>query len=110
VAAAFALTDVLVRLPALWWWVTRAGPIRMRDLYAAAAPFAAGAAACFATVSALQTLPFPNDFTQLAVSATVAYASAWGVAALFGAGRKTMADSVQVMRSELPRLLRRRSA
>jgi PST family polysaccharide transporter len=110
VAAAFALTDVFVRLPALWWWVTRAGPIRMRDLYAAAAPFAAGAAACFATVSALQTLPFPNDFTQLAVSATVAYASAWGVAALFGAGRKTMADSVQLMRSELPRLLRRRSA
>ncbi|MGQ0533433.1 MAG: lipopolysaccharide biosynthesis protein [Caulobacteraceae bacterium] len=108
VAAAFALSDVFLRLPVLWWLVTRAGPIRQAHLYLAAAPFAAGAAVCFLVLSALQRLPFPNDFTQLATSAIVAYAVAWGVAALFKTGRKTLADSVQLVRTELPRLLRRR--
>ncbi|MGD9981142.1 MAG: oligosaccharide flippase family protein, partial [Hyphomonadaceae bacterium] len=108
VAAAFALVDLFVRLPVLWWMVTRVGPIRMRDLYGAAAPFAAGAIACFGVVSALQLAPFSNDFLLLAASAIAGYASAWSTAALFKTGRKTMADSVQLVRTELPRLLRRR--
>jgi PST family polysaccharide transporter len=107
VAAAFALNDLFVRVPVLWWSVTRVGPIRMLDLYGAAAPFAAGAVVCFAAVSALQQLAFANDLAQLAVSAIVAYATAWGVAALFKTGRKTMTDSVQLVRTELPRLVRR---
>ncbi|MEZ5994204.1 MAG: lipopolysaccharide biosynthesis protein [Hyphomonadaceae bacterium] len=111
VAAAFALSDVALRLPALWWWVTRSGPIRMMDLYRAAAPFAAGIAACFIALTALQRLAFPNDFTRLAVSATTGYAAAWGVVALFGGGRAAMADALRLVRTELPRLLlRRRSA
>jgi PST family polysaccharide transporter len=108
VAAAFALNDILVRMPVLWWAVTRVGPIRMWDLYRAAAPFAAGAVACFAAVSALQLLPFPNDLVLLAMSAAVGYAAAWGTASVFPAGRKTMADGIQLIRTELPRLLRRK--
>ncbi|MGD9968424.1 MAG: lipopolysaccharide biosynthesis protein [Hyphomonadaceae bacterium] len=108
VAAAFALNDLFVRLPALWWVVTRVGPIRMADLYIAAAPFAAGALACFAVVSGFQALPIQSDFVRLALSAVLAYATAWATAALFRTGRKTMADSIQLMRTELPRLLRRR--
>ncbi|MEZ5959586.1 MAG: lipopolysaccharide biosynthesis protein [Hyphomonadaceae bacterium] len=108
VAAAFALSDLLLRMPALWWWVTRRGPIRMTDLYASAAPFAAGAAMAFAVVSVLQRAPFPSAFLQLAASAILAYASAWGTAALFRRGRATMADSLRLAQSELPRLLRRR--
>ena len=111
VAAAFALSDLLLRMPALWWWVTRNGPIRMVDLYRTAAPFAAGAGACFIVLQIVQRLPFPNDFVQLAVSAIAAYAVAWSVVALFPNGRAAMADSVRLIRTELPRLLnRRRSA
>lgn len=110
VAAAFALSDLLLRMPVLWWWVTRRGPIRMLDLYASAAPFAAGAAAAFLVVSALQRLSFPNDFLQLATSAVAAYASAWSTVALFRRGRATMADSLRLIRMELPRLLRRKAA
>jgi PST family polysaccharide transporter len=108
VAAAFALSDVLLRLPFLWWWATRVGPIKQIDLYASAAPFAAGSAACFVVLTLVQRLPFPNDLTQLAASAVIAYASAWAVIALFKTGRKTMADSVNLTRTELPRLLRRK--
>jgi PST family polysaccharide transporter len=108
VAAAFALSDVLLRLPFLWWWVSRAGPIKQSHLYGAAAPFAAGSAACFAVLMLLQRLPFANDFIQLAISAIAAYAVSWGVIALFQGGRKAMADTAGLVRTELPRLLRRR--
>ena len=110
VAAAFGLSDLLIRMPALWWWVTRSGPIRMADLYLSAAPFAAGAGAAFLVVTALQRLPIDNEFIQLAASGILAYAVAWGVSALFKRGRATMADSIRLVRTELPRLLRRRAA
>jgi PST family polysaccharide transporter len=109
VAAAFALSDLLLRMPVLWWWVTRRGPIKMADLYASAAPFAAGAAVAFVVLTALQQLPFPNDFLHLAASAVIGYASAWGTVALFKRGRATMADSLRLARTELPRLLRGRA-
>lgn len=107
VAAAFALSDLLLRAPALWWWVTRRGPIKMVDLYLSAAPFAAGAVVAFASVSALQLLSFPNAFMQLAASAVLAYGAAWSVAALFKRGRAAMQDSIRLVRAELPRFLRR---
>jgi hypothetical protein len=83
----------------------------MVDLYRTAAPFAAGAGACFIVLQIVQRVPLSNDFLHLAVSAIAAYAVAWCVVALFPNGRAAMADSVRLMRTELPRLLnRRRSA
>ncbi|MCX7358740.1 MAG: lipopolysaccharide biosynthesis protein [Alphaproteobacteria bacterium] len=110
VAAAFGLTDLLIRMPALWWWVTRRGPIKMADLYLSAAPFAAAAAVVFLVLTEMQRLPFPNDFAQLAVSGVAAYALGWGTVAAFRRGRATMTDSVHLIRTELPRLMRRRAA
>lgn len=111
VAASFALVDFCLRVPVLWWWVTRRGPIKMMDLYRTAAPFAVANAVGFVVVSALQAAPFPSDFVRLAVSALASYAAAWGVAALFSGGRTAMADAWTLARTELPRLLRgRRSA
>jgi PST family polysaccharide transporter len=107
VAAAFALSDVLIRLPFLWWLVTRQGPIRMLDLYATAAPFAAASAAAFAALLLLQRLPFPNDLIHLAVCAAAAYAVAFAVLTLFTGGRAALSDSVRLIRTELPRFLPR---
>ncbi|MEZ5958485.1 MAG: lipopolysaccharide biosynthesis protein [Hyphomonadaceae bacterium] len=105
VAAAFGISDLLIRAPTLWWWVTRRGPIRTADLYLSAAPFAAGAGGAFVVVSALQNLPFPNDLVQIAASGLAAYATAWGIAAAFQRGRTTMGDSIRLIRTELPRLM-----
>lgn len=107
VAAAFALSDLFVRMPALWWWATRRGPIRMRDLYLSAAPFAAGSATAFVVVSLVQRMTLASDFILLAASAILAYIASWSVVALFKRGRATMGDSMQLIRTELPRLLRR---
>ncbi|MEQ1492707.1 MAG: hypothetical protein ABL932_19355, partial [Terricaulis sp.] len=110
VAAAFGISDLLIRAPALWWWVTRRGPIRMSDLLLSAAPFAAAAGVAFLVVSEMQQLPFPNTFIQIAVSGVSAYVVGWGTVAAFKRGRATMADSIRLIRTELPRLMRRRAA
>lgn len=107
VAAAFGLSDILLRMPVLWWWVTRRGPIRMSDLYANAAPFIAAAFVVFVVLTAVQLWTFPNAFAQLAASAVIAYAAGWGTVAAFKRGRATMADTIGLVRTELPRLLRR---
>lgn len=106
VAAAFGLSDLLIRMPFLWFWVTRKGPIKMTDLYGAALPFAAGAAAAFVVVSLVQGIPFPNDFMQLAVSAVVSYMAAWSTVALFKSGRGAMADTLYLVKREGPRFLK----
>lgn len=110
VAAVYALSDILLRLPVLWWWVTRKGPITQGDLYAAAAPYAVASVACFGVLTLLQRFPFPNAFSQLAVSAIVAYATSWLVVALFKGGRDAMADTIHLARTEgrrfIPKFLR----
>lgn len=110
VAAAFGLSDLLLRMPVLWWWVSRRGPIRLIELCASAVPFAAGGAATFIVVGALQRLTFASDFLLLAASAIAAYAASWAIMAMFKRGRATMADSLNLIRTELPRLLRNRGA
>ncbi|MBX9747127.1 MAG: lipopolysaccharide biosynthesis protein [Hyphomonadaceae bacterium] len=110
VAAAFALSDLFVRMPALWWWATRRGPIRLSDLYLTAAPFAAGAATAFAALHFVQRLTFTSDFTQLVVSLILAYAISWSTIVLFRRGRAALSDTVGLVGTELPRLLRRQSS
>lgn len=111
VAATYALSDVLLRLPVLWWWVTRSGPIKQGDLYNAAAPFAVASAGCFGVLYLVQRIPFPNAFVHLAVSGMVAYAASWAVVALFKGGRAAMADTIHLARTEgrrfLPKFMKR---
>lgn len=110
VAAAFALSDLFVRMPALWWWATRRGPIRLSDLCLSAAPFAAGSATAFVVLGLVQRLTFTSDFMLLATSAIIAYAASWTTVGLFKRGRATMGDTMRLVRTELPRLLRRQGA
>ncbi|MBS0384446.1 MAG: lipopolysaccharide biosynthesis protein [Proteobacteria bacterium] len=103
VAAAYALSDVLLRLPFLWWCVTRKGPISLMDLCREAAPFAAAGLACFGVLLGLQQMRFGSDLMFLATCGTIAYAVAWGVLAGFAKGRQSLAEAVRLVRTELPR-------
>lgn len=107
VAAAFALSDILVRAPFLWWSVTRTGSVRLTDLIASATPFVTASAVVFVALSLLQRAPFPSAFINLAVSAVAAYAISLGVVCLFKNGRETLADTIHLVRTETPRFLPR---
>lgn len=56
VAAAYAITDYLVRLPVIWAATGRAGPITTRDLYAMAMPHALSTAVAAVALLALKPL------------------------------------------------------
>lgn len=109
-AAAFALSDVFLRLPFLWWIVTRKGPVKLGDLYGAAWPFAIASGAVFVVTSALMRIPFPNAFLLLATCAIAAYVVAPLTLALFKGGRMAMSDTLSLFRTETRRLIFRRGA
>ncbi len=103
VAAAYALSDVALRLPFLWWLVTRKGPISLTDLLGEAAPFAAAGVVCFGVLVALQFVQFGGSFVFLAACATIAYAVSWGLLGASSKGRQAMREAIQLVRTELPR-------
>ena len=103
VAAAYALSDVLLRLPFLWWWVTRTGPISFIDLCLEAAPFVASGAACLTVLWVLMQVRFGSEAVFLTACVAIAYATACGVLGLFAKGRQAMVDAIQLVRTELPR-------
>lgn len=105
VAAAYGLSDLLIRMPVLWWRVTRTGPVKLTDLIGTASPFVAACCVCFAAVRLLQLFPFPNAIVQLLMSGVVGYAASWGSLMLFKEGRGALADTVHLARTELPRFL-----
>ena len=72
VAASYAVTDLLVATPLLFWFVGRKGPVRSRDFYRTIAP-----AAC-ASVFALGVLfvcrQWLEGFSRLSVRLSIAFA------------------------------------
>jgi PST family polysaccharide transporter len=103
VAAAYAVSGVLVRMPLLVWWVGRRGHVSSRDLFQIPLPFvlcgALALAAAFAArrVDALAGLP-PGGLLVAVASATLAVYAA-GLFAL-PSGRAALSD-VRVFLREL---------
>jgi PST family polysaccharide transporter len=57
VAASFALSGILIRMPLLFWFVGRRGPVRPMDFVRTMAPSAIASALIIATVKLLDGLP-----------------------------------------------------
>lgn len=67
VAAAYAISDVFIRVPLIWWWVGRKGPVGMRTLLDISAPFIlSGAGSATALLLLRHYLPEPGLFTLIA--------------------------------------------
>jgi PST family polysaccharide transporter len=54
VAAGYGLVSLCVRLPLLFWYVGREGPVRTRDLYRSLAPFACAVVATLLAIAAFR--------------------------------------------------------
>lgn len=108
IAAAYAISGMVVRAPLLFWLVARQGPVGLRDLYALLAmPTSAGAAVGGAVWAArmflpLDTLPAP---TELALLFAVALLAALAVYAAFPRGRRAIRSMAR-----LPGLFRQQQA
>jgi len=70
VAASYAVTDLCVATPLLFWYVGRKGPVRGADFYHAIAP--AAGASIFALVVLLGCRPWLEVFSHLATRLSIA--------------------------------------
>ncbi|MDG2520308.1 lipopolysaccharide biosynthesis protein [Caulobacter segnis] len=104
VAAAYALSDLFLRMPIVWWWVGRKGPVRTRALYVMAAPFAAGAAAAAALLAVARRFSTGIAIVDLMLLAAIAYVGAWTVVLAFKGGRAAFADAFGVVRPLIDKL------
>jgi len=91
VALAYALEETFFRMPLYWWYATREGAVRLRDLGSLGAPFtlAAVASGLLMEGGRLFWSP-PHPFLGLAIYGPACYAAFWGVMALFPSGRATL--------------------
>jgi PST family polysaccharide transporter len=71
VAAAYCLSDYLIRAPFVLWWVGRASPVKTRDLVALHAPFLVNALAIWGLARVLE--PRLATVPLLAVEAIASY-------------------------------------
>lgn len=100
VAAAYAISDLLFRMPAIWWYVGRKGPVSTRDLsrlglvYGMAALFTLGSLLLLRM--ALIATGLPAIFTIVAM-AGAACALYWCIIALTVSGRAAIGEGIELV-------------
>lgn len=102
VAAAYAISDVLIRLPLVWRLAGSQGPVSARDLGRLAAPFALGGGVAALVLVAVRPV-LPQSVAALIAAGALAYLTSWAVLLLTRSGRKTMTDGLLMARSALTR-------
>jgi polysaccharide transporter, PST family len=93
VAAAYGLSDLLIRAPIVWYWIGRKGPVSTRDLVRLGLPHGSGLAAVLliAWKFGMPRLA-ASELVNLAAAAVLAYLVAWSFVALWPSGRSTLQD------------------
>jgi PST family polysaccharide transporter len=97
VAIAYALSDVLIRLPALWWYVGRKGPVTTLDLCKLAIPFAIAAAAAALVLRNIDRTIVQNVVAYLAIACIASYATCGVVLLAFPDGRAVLRESFGIL-------------
>jgi len=103
VAAAYAISDVVVRMPVLWWWVGRSGPVRHRDLLAISAPFILALGGTLAVLGGLRFWEGNVALPGLILAACFAFGTFWSLLAFTAAGRATLAEAAGLVGARLGR-------
>ena len=73
VAAAYGFSDLLIRMPAVFWWVGRRGPVSSRDLIRIAAPFLPVVPAVMLALLGLRDALPGGDVVRLIAGAGLSY-------------------------------------
>ena len=96
VAAAYSISQVLLRSPVMWWMATRTGPVRLRDLCKAATMHALASAASFTAIIVVRQAITLDGIPALALFVCLSYAITVLALALTPAGRETLRESVSI--------------
>jgi PST family polysaccharide transporter len=97
VAAAYSISQVLLRSPVMWWMATRTGPVRLRDLWSIGTMHAVAGAASFAAIVVLRHAFTLDGIPALAFFLSVSYAVTVLVLALIPSGQRTLRESLSVV-------------
>jgi len=100
VAASYAVTDLCISTPLLFWYVGRRGPVRQSDIYRTMAP-AAGASVC-SLIVLFVSRPWLEMFQHLSIRLIIAFAMTVAVSLLvfaaLPAGRLAMRSSKEMLK------------
>jgi PST family polysaccharide transporter len=99
VAAAYAISDYVVRLPVIWASAGREGPVSMRDLYTMAAPHSVALAAAAAALLALKPEVEQLDVATCGALAVLSYAVYVAVLMLFREKRAYLMHNAEFIRA-----------
>lgn len=108
VAAIYALTDLLLRLPLMIWYVGRTGPVSGSAITRHISVHILGVVLASALLLAFRTAVPLDHFPALVVGTILAYVVAWGTVALFPSRRLLFVELANMGIKPL-RALRRRS-
>ena len=93
VAAVYALSDILIKTPLLFWHVGRSGPVRTSDLYRALLTPALAAAATLAVVLLFRSVaPAVPPLNGLLISVSLGFAATVVTLVLTPGGRAALRD------------------
>ncbi len=93
VAASYSLTVTFVVVPLLLWYVSRTGPVRMKDFYTTLAPIAlASVVSLGAVVIVKNRIAINNQFAGLALNLAVTIVTTLGILVLLPRGRQALYD------------------
>lgn len=103
VAAAYTISDYLVRLPVIWTAVGRSGPVSTRDLWTMAIPHAVSTAAAAVVLLAVKPLIDRPDMWICGSLVALSFAIYFACLMLFPEKRAYLSVNVEFIRARLAR-------
>ena len=97
VAAAYSVTQALLRCPAAFWMATRTGPVRLADLYGVATIHALASVASFTSIIIVRWGTSLDGVAALAFLLCLSYGVTILALALIPPGRKALRESLSMI-------------
>jgi polysaccharide transporter, PST family len=97
VAAAYSISQVLLRSPVMWWMATQTGPVSLRDLYSTATMHALASAVSFVAIVLVRHSTTLEGIPALGFFLCLSYALTVLVLALMPSGRMALWESVSIV-------------
>ena len=100
VAAAYAISDLVVRMPAVWWYVGRKGPVDTRDLFQLGLVYGMTALLVLGGLLLLRMGLLAIGWPVIVILVAMACAACalyWCIIALTASGRATIGEGIELV-------------